>query len=94
MIDSPSSSSLSSEDDSVLTLIVHGGKLDREADVCIDARCRAAWPVLAALDVDLSNLPVVYELRVTREWLDRPVPLCRRRKRRVLEGQSKFHSIQ
>ena len=54
---------------------------DTTADpvVYIDARNRAAWPVLAQLDVPLEQLPCVYYVRAPRSWLEQPRALSRRR---------------
>ena len=51
--------------------------------VYADARARGTWPVLAQLDVPLTDLPRAYALRTDAAWLDRPRPLPRSRVRAV-----------
>ena len=78
---------------SSLRVAVHAGgreglPADWEIDAVLDARSKQAWPVLTQLEADLRRLPVLYELDVdSAEWLARPGPLPRRRRRIVAIGK-------
>lgn len=92
MYESPSSSSLSSEDGHAdgrasLRIVVHAGQpppvsdaaVEAAVEVAIDARQRRDWDILAALNTDLGRLPAVYEVDAPVDWLRHPRPLSRRR---------------
>ena len=78
----------SSVSDEVLRVAVHAGQSvpdDWMPCAILDARMRGSWPILAELSTPTANLPVLYELNVDSEWLQRPRRLARQRRRIVAQ---------